>query len=105
MFVVEAGVDYEANGAQHVSLQVAEVAVWILEESHFFAEALGVECPAFRVGRVVFLLAKFRQLGKFLRERDLQVMSGNPLVIRRGFEIKRRALREIASVDHDMSFS
>lgn len=83
---MESGVDHQPDGAQHVILQVSKIAVGILEESDSLAQAFGVERPAFGVRGVVLLLAKFRQFGQFLRQRDLQVMSGNSLVIRRGLE-------------------
>jgi hypothetical protein len=103
VFVVEAGVDDEANRPQHVILQVAVVAVGILIKPDFFAQSLRVERPAFGIGRIFFVLAEERQFGQFLRDGDLHVMSGHAFVVGGGLDIQQGALGEGAGVHHDVA--
>ena len=53
MFVVEAGIDNQADGAEHVVLEVTVIAVGILKEPDFLAQPLRVKRPAFGIGCVV----------------------------------------------------
>lgn len=55
LFVMESCIDDQADSAQHIVLQVAKIAVGILEQPAFPAQAVGIECSAFALGRVVLL--------------------------------------------------
>ena len=57
---VDAGVDDQADGAQDVGFETAEVGVGVLVEADVLAEPLGVEPPAFGVCGVVEVLAEGR---------------------------------------------
>src|SRR5208337_3497951 len=81
MLGMEAGVDDEADGTQHIVLKVAVIAVGILVKSEFLTETFGIERPAFGIGRVVFVATEERQLWQLLREGDLYVMAGNSFMI------------------------
>ena len=63
LLVVEAGIHHQPDGAQHLVLQMAVVAVGVLVEADLLAEPLGVERPALDEGGVARLLAERRQLG------------------------------------------
>ena len=82
MLVVEAGVDHQADGAQHLVLQAAVVVVGVLVEADLLAEPLGVERPALDEGGVAALLAERRQRRQLLGDRELHVMAGDALVVR-----------------------
>ncbi len=61
---VDAGVDDETDGAPDVAFQASVVGVGVLVEADIFAEALGVESPAFAIGRVVTVFAEFGNAGQ-----------------------------------------
>jgi hypothetical protein len=98
---VDAGIDDEANGAEIVGFKAAEVGVRILIEADVFAEALGVESPAFGVGGVVEVFAEGGQAGQLLRDGDLQVMAGQAFVVGDRFDGGERAVLEVVGVDED----
>src|SRR5262249_20494 len=98
MLVVNAGIHYQPDGAQHFAIEVAVARIGILEEAHVFAETLSVERPTFAVGRIEAVLTKRRKLGQSLRDRDLHVVTGHAFVIGRSFNRNRRAMAVIAGV-------
>ena len=88
--VVDAGVDDEAHGAPQVVGELPEARVRILVEAEVVAEPLGVERPAFDVGREAAGAPEHRQVGLLLRERDLQVMARHRLVHRQHLHLVLR---------------
>src|SRR5262249_37523880 len=58
---VQAGVDHEPDGAQHLVLKPPEVAVRIAIEADLLSETLGIERPAFDERRVEGLLTHGRK--------------------------------------------
>ena len=71
-FRVQAGVDDEADRAEHLVVQAAVVAVGIVVETDLLAEALGVESPALDERILAALLAKRREVVELLLNRELQ---------------------------------
>src|SRR4029077_738479 len=61
MLVMHAGIEHQADGAQHFIRQAAVIRVGILVEPDIFSETLGIERPALNVTGVAGLLAKWRQ--------------------------------------------
>ena len=103
VLVVEAGVDDEPYGAQHVVLQVAVIAVRILVKSDLFPQPFRIERSALSIGGVILILAERRELRQFLSDRNLQVVAGNTFVISSGFKAESGAFLKVTGVDHDMS--
>ena len=87
---VQAGVDDQADRAQHLVLQVAVVVVRILVEADLLAEPLGVQRPALDVRVVAALLAERRQVAELLLDGDLQVVAGHALVVRGRLHVDRQ---------------
>src|SRR5208337_3705308 len=99
---VDTGVYDPTHGAPHFILQAAVVAVRVLIKAHFFSQALGVERPAFAIRiQIEVELAERRQAGEFLRDRKLQVMSGDAFVVGDGFDVKQQSLFGGIFVDVD----
>ena len=57
----------------------------ILIEPYLLAELLRIQSPPLGVGGILLVLTKGRQVARLLRDRKLQMMSGNTLVIRDRF--------------------
>ena len=102
VLVVHTGVEHQAIGAQQLIGQAAVVGQRVLVEAHLLAQLLGIQRPALDIGGVAGLLAERRQLGQALRDRDLQVMARNALVVGGGFDGQHAAVGEIAGVDEDL---
>src|SRR5690606_26015513 len=77
---VDPGVDHEASGAPGVEANHADAVEIGLVEAHLLAEPLGVEGPALHEGGEAAVLAKCGERLELLRDRDLEVVSGNRLV-------------------------
>jgi len=60
---VQAGVDYQPDGAEEFAGEAAIVVDRVLKEADLFAELLGVERPALTVGGVRVDDAELRQPG------------------------------------------
>ncbi len=95
---VNSRIDDQPDRAPDIRLQSSVVAVRVLVEADILAQSFAVETPAFRIRREVLLLAKLRQSRQLLGDRDLQVMSGNPLVIRDRLHRGQRSLREVVGI-------
>ncbi len=68
------------------------------------SQALGVEGPAFGVCiQIEVVFAEWGQAGEFLRDRELQVMSGDAFVVGDGFHVEQQALLRRVLVDVDAS--
>src|SRR6202030_3783566 len=65
---------------------------------------LGVEGPAFGIRiQIEVVFAERRQAGEFLRDRKLQVMSGNAFVVSDGFDVQQQSFFGGVLVDVDAS--
>ncbi|EEF25620.1 conserved hypothetical protein [Ricinus communis] len=100
VLVMQARVHHQADRAQHLVLQVAVVAVRVLVEAQFLAQAFRVQRPALRIGGVVALLAEVRQALDLLRHGQLHVVARHALVQRGGFDVDGGTVLEVAGVDH-----
>jgi hypothetical protein len=98
---VDAGVNDEPDAPEIVGFEAAEVGVRILIKADVFAQMLGVESPAFGVGSVVEVFAELGQAGELLGDGDLQVVAGQALVIRDGFDAGEGAVLPVIGVDED----
>ena len=79
---MEARIDDQARGAEQERLEEAGAAERIVGiDAQLVGELLGVERPAFGVGREETKLAERRDVLRFLRDTDLQVMAGDAFVI------------------------
>src|SRR6187402_666986 len=101
VFGVDAGIDYEADRTPDISLESSIVIVRILVEADFLAQPLAVEAPTFCVGSVVALLAELWDTSEFLRDGDLQMMSGQTLVVRDDLRVLETTAGEVVRVNVD----
>ena len=92
---VEARVDHEAAGTEHLVAEAAEVVERVLLEARLPSEPLGIERPALDIRRERHHLAEDRQALELLRDRDLEVVARHGLVVR---ERAHRELRDLAHV-------
>ena len=70
-----------AGCAPDVVLKPAVVGVGILVEANVFAQALGIEAPAFTECGIAAELPEVGNVLQFLRDRNLQMVAGKSLVI------------------------
>src|SRR5689334_9512311 len=68
-------------------------------------EAFRIQSPTFDEGGVAGIFAELRQASQFLRQRNLQVMAGNSLVISDSLHIQQQAMLGIIFIDIDMSWA
>src|SRR3546814_13674620 len=73
--MVEAGVDDQARGAEHIGLQIAELAPRVVcVDAHLVGELFGIEAPALGIDRISGETAEAADACSLMRERDLVVM-------------------------------
>ena len=92
MLRVDASVDDEANGTPDVAFKAAVVRIGILVEADIFAEAFGVQSPAFAEGGVAAEFAKLGNAFLFPGDGDLQMMAGQAFVIAEIFDLVKVAV-------------
>ena len=102
---VNAGVDYEANGAPYVGLEPAVVGIGVLVEADIFAKTLGIESPAFSECGVAAKFAKFGDALLLLRDGDLQVMAGKALVVGDGLDLVEVAVGGVVGIDEEAAWA
>ena len=100
MLIMQPRIHHKTNSAQHLALEMAVIAIGILEIAEFLSKLLGIESPTLGIGCVIFVLPEGRQLRQLLGESDLQVMTGHAFVIGIRFDVQRRALFKVTGVDH-----
>ena len=65
----------------NIRFQPPEIVVGVLVEADVLAQPLGIEPPTLGIGGVADVFAKLRQPVHLLRDRDLQVVAGNTLMV------------------------
>src|SRR5216683_7456576 len=96
---MDSGVDHQADRAPDVALEAAVVAVRVLVEANILAQLLRVETPPFAVSRVPEVFAKIGNVGEFLGDRNLQMVSRQALVIRPVLDISEGPRLKLIGVD------
>src|SRR5712692_9060999 len=91
-------IHHEAHRPPHFVAELPEFRVGIFVHSQVFAEALGIQPPAFHERRITDMLAEFRLPLHLLRERNLQVMPGHGFVQRERFHLPLRPRAQIVGV-------
>ena len=82
LLVVDAGVHHQAHGAEQLGIEIAQFAVGIvLVEADLTRQFLGVQRPAFGIGRERHHAAEERHAFQFLGDRELEVVTGDALMI------------------------
>src|SRR3546814_624518 len=98
--MVEAGVDDQARGAEHIGLQIAELAPRVVcVDAHLVGELFGIKAPALGIDRISGEAAEARDARRLLRERDLVVMARRRFVIGQRRQRPRRVFGGVAQVD------
>ena len=105
MIRVNAGVDDQANVAPHFVFEAAIFAIGILISIHLIRESLGVQRPPFDKGCVPAISAEFRKTGQFLRQRNLQMMPRNALMIGDCLDVQQQAMLGIVFIDIDVPWT
>ena len=77
---IEAGVDHQPRGAEQEGLQITG-ALDALIAADLVGQLFGIKRPTLDIGVVEADLAQHRNVFRFLRQADLQVMAGNAFVI------------------------
>ena len=95
---MDAGVDHETHRAPHLVVETAHVGIRIGIEAHLLGQQLGIEPPAFDIGRRAVLRAETRDARQLLRDRDLHVMAGQAFVIGGALEVPQRHRRHVGQV-------
>src|ERR1700733_707035 len=95
---VHPGIDDEADRAPHLVRQLAEFRIRIFEEAELFAEAFGIQRPAFDERGVTDVLAELGNVFHFLSERNLQVRSRHRFVQRERLHLPFRPRVQIVGI-------
>ena len=105
VFVVDPAVDDQTHRAHHLVAQPSKIVERILFETHFPCQPLGIECPAFRVGRERQHTTEERNTLQLLRDRYLEMMTWNAFVVsqRAHCEFRRFAWITHVRVEHTRS--
>ena len=99
MLVVDAGVDYQTDGAPDVGLEAAVVGVGVLVEAYVFAEMLGIECPALDEGRVLVIFSEGGNVCLFLGDGELEMVAGKAFVVGDGLDGIEVAVGWLVGID------
>src|SRR3546814_2942992 len=88
----------QARGAEHIGLQIAELAPRVVcVDAHLVGELFGIEAPALGIDRISGETAEARDACRLLRERDLVVMARRRFVIGQRRSEERRGGKECVS--------
>ncbi len=98
---VQAGVDHQSAGSQGVGRQHAHPVDGRGVQPHLVGQALGVEAPTLGVRRVVVVLAELGDPLELGRDRQLQVMAGDALVVGQGLQLERPPGLGVGDVDEE----
>ena len=98
---VYAGINHQAGGTPHLIFKTPIFAVRVLLEARLLAEPLSVKCPTLRVGVLVSKSAEVGQFGLLLGDGELQMVTGDSLVVGNGFHVQNRSMTGIVFIDVD----
>ena len=96
---MQAGIDDEPHGAQHFVVITALQLIRVLEHAKLGAERFGIKRPAFDERRIAAKALERRQTRVFLRQADLEMMSGYAFVEIKRLDARRGARRQIIGVE------
>src|SRR5665213_1477400 len=96
---VHAGIDNQANGAPHVAFKAAVIRVWIPIKSNVFSKALGIQSPALGIGSVSTEFSELWNAREFARNRYLEMMTGDALVVSHVFDCVKIAVGWIVGIN------
>jgi hypothetical protein len=88
--VVDAGVERQVRGRDQLAAQHAEMPDRVLVPAQLPRQLLGVLRPTFDVGVEHHLAAEERERAALLRDRELQMMARNSLVVGLGRQLPLR---------------
>jgi hypothetical protein len=103
MLLMHPGVDNQADRPPHLVFQTSVIAVGILIVSNFFSQTLCVKRPAFDEGRVTCVASELRQILHLLRQRELEMVAGNPFMVGDRFDVQNQAAFGIPLIDIDVT--
>ena len=98
LLMVQAGINDEATGAPQLHRQPSKVGIRVGVEAELQREVLGVESPAFGIGRVTAKPAEGRNAVQLLHDGQLHVVTRRAFVIGERFHLIGRHLRHVAQV-------
>ena len=98
---MNAGVYDQAHSPEQFRAEPAVVGARVLVEADLLAQLLGIETPAFGVRRVSSVLAELGQAGERLLDGDLEVMTGNALMVGNGLVIDVATVGRVGDGDRD----
>ena len=78
---MNAGIYDQTHRPEQLRAQAAVVRAGVLVEADLLTQFLGIESPALGIGGVSAVLAELGQAGKRLLNGDLEMMTGNALMI------------------------
>ncbi len=98
--MVQAGVRHQPRRAEHQRLQIAHLAEGIVFiDPHLVRQLLGIQAPAFRIGREAHHLHQQRRVRLLHLQGDLMVMARRRLVIGQRRQHPFGPLSRVAQVD------
>ena len=98
---MNAGIYNQTHRPEQFRAEAAVVGARVLVEAYLLAELLGIEAPAFGVRRVSPVLAELGQAGEGLLDGDLEVVTGNALMISNSLVINVAAVGGVGDGDGD----
>ncbi len=99
LFVVDAGIDHQPHSTEQLGVEIAQFAVGIiLVHANLTRQLLGVERPAFHVRRERDHAPEDGQSLQRLGNGQLEVVTGNALVVRQGLHAELLDLVHVAQV-------
>ena len=98
---MDAGVDHQSAGAQHLVVEAAKVGSVRVIDTHVDSERLRVQAPALGEGRPVAVDAEQRQIRQLGLQRRLQVMARHGLMQRQRVHAIPRSRGQVVGVDEE----
>src|SRR5260370_2707155 len=99
--VVNAGVYNQTHSPEQFRAEAAVVGARVVVKADLFAQLLCIEAPAFGVRRVSSVLAELGQAGEGLLDADLEVVTGNTLMVSNGLVIDVAAVGGVGNGNRD----